>query len=292
MLSLKLVRSLILGDTINTPFFSNQHSPNDHNSESNSNSSCTTDNLTHSPTKTVQKRTTPFLIFLPTNEIIKDTYKLCSIARAMGMNLQPNPSLSHIIFSWPSPSPSSSCEPSSLWSSSTSSSLWSCDFVPLPFPSLTYASATHLQCFVGLSRGLFKVVFLKFKKDVDETLSLNQWNCSSVSLFSRVSCERIESMDGFCRVLVGMGWTMFKSKSDSSPFSGNFGSGNRVSVYLFRKFESNRVEFAQLDSIEGSVGNGKLRVRELRLPTLDFGNAPFRILQYILLMTDDIFYLA
>ncbi|XLT29433.1 hypothetical protein HN873_060725 [Arachis hypogaea] len=38
--------------------------------------------------------------------------------------------------------------------------------------------------------------------------------------------------------------------------------------------------------------DGACRGRELKSPHLDFGNAPLRILQYILLMTDDIFCLA
>ncbi|KAF9610240.1 hypothetical protein IFM89_021433 [Coptis chinensis] len=99
-------------------------------------------------------------------------------------------------------------------------------------------------------------------------------------------------MERFSSVLVGRGWTMFKTKNGSSFVSGNFGSTYPVSVYLYRKVDSSRVEIVDLNCNVSSSENGKFRIRELRLPSLDFRNAPLRILQYILLMTDDIFYLA
>lgn len=77
-------------------------------------------------------------------------------------------------------------------------------------------------------------------------------------------------MEAFSRALAGIGWTLFKTKKNS----------NSRSVYLFRKVDSGRVR-----------ANG-CRIRELRLPALDFKNAPLRILQYVVLMTDDVFYLA
>ncbi|KAI3955124.1 hypothetical protein MKW92_050718 [Papaver armeniacum] len=260
MLSLKLVRSLILGET------------------SNSNSS-SSDNETK----------TPLLLFLPTKEIVKDTYRLATIAREMGMDLYPNPSLSHIIFSWPpsssSPSSSSSASnallPSSLWSSTSSSwpSSLPPNFVPLPFPYLITASVTQLRCFVQLSKGLFKLVYhhTNKKKILSE---VSNWDCSSLSLFSRVTGDRIDSMDHFSRVLAGLGWTLFKTKINPSLVSNDFGFVGPSSVYLFRKVDSSRVQ------------NGDFRMRELRLPHLDFKNAPLRILHYVLLMTDDVFYLA
>lgn len=139
---------------------------------------------------------------------------------------------------------------------------------------------------------MFKLVFCKFKKHMNASGDVNHWNCSSLSLFSRLNGDRIESMDGFVRILVGLGWTMFKSNNNASLVCGNFGSTGPVSVYLFRKVESNRAEFQQLSRDTNSYKNGGFRIRELRLPTLDFRNAPLRILQYILLMTDNIFYLA
>ncbi|KAF8411760.1 hypothetical protein HHK36_004318 [Tetracentron sinense] len=97
-------------------------------------------------------------------------------------------------------------------------------------------------------------------------------------------------MDGFSRVLAGMGWTFFKTKNNPSLVSGDSGHGGSNSVYLFRRVDSNRVRARP--SNEDAATSGKLRIRELRLPPLDFRNAPLRILQYILLMTDDVFYLA
>lgn len=55
---------------------------------------------------------------------------------------------------------------------------------------------------------------------------------------------------------------------------------------MFRKQDSNRVRAKKMIS----NGGGECRIRELRLPALNFKNGvPLRILQYILLMTDDVF---
>lgn len=97
-------------------------------------------------------------------------------------------------------------------------------------------------------------------------------------------------MDAFSRSLAGMGWTLFKTKQNPSTDSGDRRVWGGNSVYLFRKVESNRVRAGRINGDGGS--GGECRIRELRLPQLDFRNAPLRILQYILLMTDDIFYLA
>lgn len=89
-------------------------------------------------------------------------------------------------------------------------------------------------------------------------------------------------MEGFCRVLAGKGWTFFKTKEN--PSVDHCGGGV---VYLFRKVDVNRVRVGRVGAPDGAC-----RVRELRLPHLDFENAPLKILQYILLMTDDVFCLA
>lgn len=86
-------------------------------------------------------------------------------------------------------------------------------------------------------------------------------------------------MDHFCRILAGKGWSFYKTKKNPAA---DRRSGGGV-FYLFKRVDVNRVRVG---------GVGPCRVRELRLPHLDFGNAPLRILQYILLMTDDIFCLA
>ncbi|OVA07388.1 hypothetical protein BVC80_8877g9 [Macleaya cordata] len=120
-------------------------------------------------------------------------------------------------------------------------------------------------------RGLFKLVSHKSNnktiKILNEDNKTSNWDCSSLSLFSRVTGDRIDSMDSFSRVLAGMGWTLFKTKNNPSLVSGGFGFVGPNSVFLFRKVDSNRVQA------------GDFRIRELRLPPLDFKNAPLRILQ-------------
>lgn len=100
-------------------------------------------------------------------------------------------------------------------------------------------------------------------------------------------------MDGFSRALAGHGWTLFKTRKNPDPGDANGICNGNSSVYLFRKVDLNRVRMQRAGRAPGdrNVG-GDCRVRELRLPPLDFSNAPLRILQYVLLMTDDIFYLA
>lgn len=88
-------------------------------------------------------------------------------------------------------------------------------------------------------------------------------------------------MDAFSRALAGLGWTLFKTKK--APSSDSAVTPVK-SVFLFRKVDSCRLRSMR--------ENGGCRIRELRLPPLDFRNAPLRILQYIILMTDDVFYLA
>lgn len=282
MLPLKLVRSLILGESIsinnnnnNTHFLNQNHHPN-HNEQPNE------------TTTKARTRKRHGLLFLPTKEIITNTYRLATIARDLGMDLHPTPSLSHMIFSNPSSTPStSSSSPSTPSTSTFSVSSASCsllnDAVPIPFPSFHTAPLTHLRYFVTLFPRAFKVVLFNADEDSNAVGSssgdVSNWDCSSVSLCCRVTGNRVVTMDGFCRILAGKGWTFFKTKQQKS-------SGGGV-VYLFRKVDVNRV-------CVGRVGgrDGACRVREVRLPYLDFENAPLRILQYILLMTDDIFCLA
>ncbi|KAK4416637.1 hypothetical protein Salat_2489200 [Sesamum alatum] len=289
MFPLKLVRSLVSGDNVtNNPLLLRIH--HDDLDE-------TDDNHTIS---TQSRSRIPLMLFAPTQELVKDTYRLASIARVIGMDLRPNPSLSHIIFSWPSPPPppsSSSSASSSSWgssfaSSSSSSYSWSLpnDSVPLPFPSFTTSSLSHLRLFASLSRGYFKLAFLKNNcgpLEKIESLSNNNWHCSSLSLFSSRSSEMVESMDGFSKALLGAGWTLFKTNSKAKN------DDRERDVYLYRKMDVSRIcNGKQMRIGNGDSGGECSRVRELRLPSLDFRNAPLRILQYILLMTDDVFYLA
>ncbi|XVE83414.1 hypothetical protein DITRI_Ditri16bG0087100 [Diplodiscus trichospermus] len=233
------------------------------------------------------KTKTPLLLFLPTKELISDIYRLATIAREIGMDLYPTPSLSHIIFSYSSSSSSSSSSSTSSASSYSALSLSSSFSMPLPndavlisFPSLSSSSLSHLRSFVSLSKGLFKLVFISAASDFDAKFDDSRnWDCCSVSLFSRLTGDRIESMQAFSRALAGMGWTLFSSRNNPST---NSASSTTKSIYLFKKVDSGRVR----------GGNGERRIRELRLPSLDFRNAPLKILQYVVLMTDDVFYLG
>jgi hypothetical protein len=293
MLPLKLVRSLILGETINNnPHFLNQnhHQQHEHESSSSSSNETTTKSRTRRTTKTRFKKR-PGLLFLPTKEIITNTYKLATIARDLGMNLHPTPSLSHIIFS------NSSSTPSTPSTSSFSVSSASCyllnDAVPIPFPSFATAPLTHLRFFVTLFPRAFKLVLFSSDGDSDAVGScgggVSNWDCGSVSLCSRVTGNRVDTMEEFCRILAGKGWTFFRTKENpSTDYHGGGGGGNGGGgVYLFRKVDVNRVRVGRVGTPDGAC-----RMRELRLPYLDFENAPLRILQYILLMTDDLFCLA
>ena len=88
MLPLKLVRSLVLGETIN-------HNPHHiltqnhhHNSDDDDDDEAHgTSQPQHHRRRRKYKR--PGLIFLPTKEIIRDTYRLATIARDLGLDLYP-----------------------------------------------------------------------------------------------------------------------------------------------------------------------------------------------------------
>lgn len=254
MLSLKLVRSLVLRGTIDHPFHKNNKSTHDSDDEE-------------------EHHHHPCLIFLPTRETIHETYKLAIIARDMGLNFSPDPSLSNIIFSFPS-SPNK-------------------PIISLPFPFLSSAPLPHLRRIVRFSRGLFKLASRRPGPNICHSRSL--------SLFSRVTRQCIEDVDAFSRVLTSSGWSLFKannnrcasdsgSSSSSASWSSSSSNGVDVEYYVFRKVEANRVRVGLWKS---KAGDGDFdRVRELRLPGLDFRNAPLKVLHYVLLMTDDLFYLA
>ncbi|KAJ0266063.1 Topoisomerase I damage affected-like protein [Hirschfeldia incana] len=309
MLPLKLARSLILHKTLNLT-----HNPGvtddgeaDEGGETSIREILSSSYKKQSKTRSSSNKNTrknpktPLLFFVPTRELISETYRLASIARDLGMDLYPTPSLSHIIFSFPpresgSPSPfsTSSSLPSTCWSSSAasmSSSLsWSLpnDAVMLSFPSLSASSLSHLRSFVSLSNGLFKLVFSAAAVDTpSSSSSVSNWDCCSVSLFSRITSKRIGSMESFSRELASNRWTIYKTKANPSPESTSYSNAGS-SAYLFRKVYSGRVMMTR----DGGNGGGSCRVRELRLPQLDFKNAPLRILQYLMLMTDDLFFLA
>ncbi|KAG7550024.1 hypothetical protein ISN45_Aa06g008570 [Arabidopsis thaliana x Arabidopsis arenosa] len=296
MLPLKLARSLLLHETLDLTHKSGDTDDGNEDGETSIRQILSSYKQSKTGSRSDNKRNskTPLLYFVPTRELISDTYRLATIARDLGMDLYPTPSLSHIIFSFPSresksPSPFSSSSHPSTWSSSASlsSSLsWSVpnDSVMLSFPSLSASSLSHLRSFVSLSNGLFKLVFSATTVETSSSSSsgsVSNWDCCSVSLFSRIANKRIGSMESFSNALASKGWTIYKTKENPSPESTAIGGS---SVYLFRKVYMGRIMARE--------GNGSCRVRELRLPQLDFRNAPLRILQYLMLMTDDIFFLA
>ncbi|KAL3844791.1 hypothetical protein ACJIZ3_002194 [Penstemon smallii] len=277
MLPLKLVNFLVSGDNIiaNNPLYLSQNHHFFHHEDN---------NPKINTISTQSRHKIPLMLFIPTQELVKDTYRLATIARAMGMDLHPNPSLSHIIFSWPPKSQSSSA--SCTWSFPN-------DSVPLPFPSFSTASLFHLRLFVTLSKGYFKLAFLQNNGsplEKIESLSNNNRHCSSFSLYFTRTGEKIESMDGFSKALLGMGWTLFKNNCSNKDTRKSLES----EVYLYRKLDVSKIcnDKQQVVPV-GNVDFGECsRVKELRLVRLDFENVPLRILQYVLLMTDDIFYLA
>ncbi|KAL6542474.1 hypothetical protein OROMI_024076 [Orobanche minor] len=290
MFPLKLLRSLVSGDDVTNNPLLLLHIHHDDNPTIHSSNS---------------RSRIPLMLFIPTQELVRDTYRLASIARAIGMDFHPNPSLSHIIFSWPSQpssssSSSSSCASSSSSCASSSSSTypWSSqsDTVPLPFPSFATASHHNLRLFVNLSKGYFKLSFLEKNSlplEKIESLSNKNWHCSSLSLcFSRTG-ESIHSMDGFSKALLGMGWTLVKTNNNNNRERGSQNSPQRA-IYLYRKLDGSKIcskiKQAAIDGDGDSLEPS--RMRELRLPPLDFRNVPLRILQYILLMTDDVFFLG
>ncbi|ESQ40842.1 hypothetical protein EUTSA_v10014201mg [Eutrema salsugineum] len=306
MLPLKLARSLLLHETLNLTHNCGDQDEVDGDGDGETSIRQILSSYKQSKTRSrsenknnnsnTRNSKTPLLVFVPTRELIADAYRLATIARDLGMDLYPTPSLSHIIFSFPpresgSPSPFSSSSHPSTWSSSAaslSSSLsWSLpnDAVMLSFPSLSASSLSHLRSFVSLSNGLFKLVFsAAVETPSSSSGSVSNWDCCSVSLFSRITSKRIGSMESFSQALASNGWTIYKTKENPSPEStGHSNSGS--SAYLFRKVYTGRV-------MTRDRNGGSCRVRELRLPQLDFRNAPLRILQYLMLMTDDLFFLA
>ncbi|KAL5997890.1 hypothetical protein ACLOJK_008823 [Asimina triloba] len=293
MRCVNLIRSLVLGDNIHDPLllYQRRRHPHHHHEEEESNDDESVDDDGRS-----------CLFFLPTHETIHDTRKLAAIARDMGMNFTPDPSLTYILFSWPDPPPPP--PPSSSSSLSTSPPHTSGSMaIPLPFPSLSSASASHLRRFAGISNGLFTLVTCNTcactaAADDHDPHDHPREAAAAVSggLFSRLSGEKIQDMEALARALTGNGWALFKTTTTTPDGDGRrYGAGDS---FVFRKVERDGMMKTRWRSgwkVEAEEEEEEYcRVREVRLPWLDFGHhvVPTRILHYILLMTDDLFYLA
>ncbi|XP_057832417.1 uncharacterized protein LOC131043087 [Cryptomeria japonica] len=194
----------------------------------------------------------PYLVFVPTEEVVKDELRVAEIARDVGMEFCGDLINGRLIYSWPG--------------MAARESVW------LPFPHLTDACPQQLHEFVTLSRGLFRV----------ENLPSN--NRSPVayprksSLAVRISREFVDSMEKFTRILAGRGWSVF-----------NVTSSVDKEVFVYRKIDYKlRLQWDGLNPTPSPA----YRARELRLPRLDLTNARTEVLEYILLMTDDLFYLT
>nr|ACN41178.1 unknown [Picea sitchensis] len=203
--------------------------------------------------KVTRNNSFPYLVFVPTEEVMKDQLRLAAIARDLGMEFCGDLINFRLIYSWPA------------------IAMAGHESVSLPFPHLTDARLQQLHDFAKLSRGLFRV----------ESLPLRSGNSKRDpcprrgSLGVRVSKESVEGMDKFTRVMAGAGWSVFKIKTMEE-------------MYVYRK-----VDFKLRLQWDGSNPGPSpaFRARELRLPELDLTSAPIETLEYILLMTDDLFYL-
>lgn len=198
-----------------------------------------------------------FLLFVPARQVVSNTVELAQLARQMGMDFSPDATLTSLIFSWSAPPQSPPTQVAAL-----------------PFPSLSSSSFAALRHFARLSGGLFQVIFCNHDQT---TMHINPANRnmpehpSSPSLYSGRTGARIDDMAGLCWALAGGGWSLFQTGTCQGASAG----------YVFRKVDARRT----IDESE--------RVREMVLPELDFGrDVPLRILYYIILMADNLFYLA
>nr|ABK23575.1 unknown [Picea sitchensis] len=206
----------------------------------------------------------PYLVFVPTEEVMRDALRVAAIARDIGMEFCGDLINDRLIYSWPA------------------LGMAAHESISLPFPRLGDAHLQELNEFANLSRGFFRVENLSLPLPPCNSYSNSHSNSrrgrerGSGSLGVTLNKELIDSMDKFTRVMAGAGWSMFKLKSTEEMY------------YVYRK-----VDFKlrlQWDGLNPSPAPA-FRARELRLPDLNLTSAPTEILEYVLLMTDDLFYL-
>lgn len=206
----------------------------------------------------------PYLVFVPTEEVIRDALQMAAIARDIGMEFCGDLINGRLIYSWPA------------------MGITAHESVSLPFPRIADARLQELHEFAKLSRGFFRVENLSLPLPLSNSYSDSHSTSrrgtekGSGSLGMRLNRELIDNMDKFTRVMTGAGWSMFKLKSMEEMY------------YVYRK-----VDFKHRLQWDGSNPRPApaSRARELRLPELNLTSAPTEILEYVLLMTDDLFYL-
>lgn len=206
----------------------------------------------------------PYLVFVPTEEVMKDALRVAAIARDIGMEFCGDLINGRLVYSWPTPG------------------MVTHESISLPFPRLADAQLQELHDFAKLSRGFFRVENLCLPLPPCNSYSNSHSNSGTGrergfgSLGVRLNRELINNMDKFTRVMAGAGWSMFKLKSTDEMY------------YVYKK-----VDFKRRLQWDGSnpTPAPAFRARELRLPELNLTSAPTEILEYVLLMTDDLFYL-
>lgn len=206
----------------------------------------------------------PYLVFVPTEEVIRDALRIAAIARDIGMEFCGDLINCRLIYSWPA------------------MGIIAHESVSLPFPRLADARLQELHEFAKLSRGFFRVENLNLPLPSSNSYSDSHSNSRrgtervSGSLGVMLNKEFIDSMDKFTRVMTGAGWSMFKLKSMEEMY------------YVYRKVDlKHRLQWDGSNPTPAPA----FRARELRLPELNLTSAPTEILEYVLLMTDDLFYL-
>lgn len=205
----------------------------------------------------------PYLVFVPTEEVMKDALRVAAIARDIGMEFCGDLINGRLVYSWPTP-----C-------------MVTHESISLPFPRLADAQLQELHDFAKLSRGFFRVENLCLPLPPCNSYSNSHSNSGRGrergfgSLGVRLNRELINNMDKFTRVMAGAGWSMFKLKSTDEMY------------YVYKK-----VDFKRRLQWDGSnpTPAPAFRARELRLPELNLTSAPTEILEYVLLMTDELFY--
>jgi len=204
----------------------------------------------------------PYLVFVPTEEMMRAGLRVAAIARDIGMEFCGDLVNGRLIYSWPAQGVAAH------------------ESVSLPFPCLVDARIQELHEFAKLSRGFFRVENFPLPPPPCNFYSNSHSNSKrgkeKGSLGVRLNKELIDNMDKFTRVMAGAGWSMLKLKSMEEVY------------YVYRM-----VDFKLRLQWDGSNPRPSpaFRARELRLPELNLSSAPTEILEYVLLMTDDLFYL-